>query len=97
MRALAIRLRSTSRVPWKALKKTEKKTSTTASATLPVIAEAEPDDEHRRRARCAGWSWRALMNGAITSASTRIRPSAMPQHHAGAGADEEAEDGLLAW
>ncbi len=34
MRALAMRLRSTSRVPWNALEKTAKNTSTTASSTL---------------------------------------------------------------
>src|SRR5450759_3243400 len=34
--ALAIRLRSTSRVPWKALKKTPKKTRTMTSSTLEV-------------------------------------------------------------
>jgi len=34
MRALAIRLRSASRTPWKALPKTTKKTITTPSATL---------------------------------------------------------------
>ena len=36
-RALASRLRSTSRTPWKALKNTTKNTSTEASATLEVM------------------------------------------------------------
>jgi hypothetical protein len=36
IRALATRLRSTSRAPWKALKNTAKNTSTTASATFDV-------------------------------------------------------------
>ena len=41
IRALAMRLRSTSRAPWKALKKTAKNTSTTASDHLRLDAEAE--------------------------------------------------------
>ena len=48
IRALSTRVRSTSRAPWKALKKTAKKTRTTAVATLRGHAEAEPDDEQRR-------------------------------------------------
>ena len=41
IRALDIRLRSTSRVPWKALKNTPKNTSTTASTTFELDAEPE--------------------------------------------------------
>ena len=37
MRALAIKLRSASRTPWKAFPKTTKKTITTPSATLDAI------------------------------------------------------------
>ena len=37
MRALSTRLRSTSRAPWKALKKTGKNTRTTAEATLEAM------------------------------------------------------------
>ena len=44
---MATRLRSTSRAPWKALKKTPKKTRTTARIDLGLDAEAEGDGEDR--------------------------------------------------
>ncbi len=77
MRALATRLRSTSRAPWKALKNTGKNTSTTAEATL----EAGPRPNQIRKIGAStirGMALSTLMYGPNTSARKRIRPSAMP-------------------
>ena len=77
MQALAIRLRSTSRVPWKALKKTPKKTRTMTSSTLEVRprpkATMKSDPSTIR-----GMEFMILMNGPKTSARNWIRPSAIP-------------------
>ena len=78
MRAFAIRLRSTSRTPWKALKKTTKNTSTTAVAALPqserpnMIANREPSTTR-------GIAFAALMKGESVSASSSTRPSTIPK------------------
>src|SRR6266508_1591388 len=77
MRALLTRLRSTSRAPWKALKNTAKKTSTTAVATFedrPRPNQITNSDARTMR----GTALAALMNGAATSARKRARPSRMP-------------------
>src|SRR6266511_3979918 len=74
MRALLTRLRSTSRAPWKALKNTAKKTSTTAVATFedrPRPNQITNSDARTMR----GTALAALMNGAATSA---IAPSTNP-------------------
>src|SRR2546429_231387 len=78
MRALATRLRSTSRTPWKALKKTTKNTRTTAVAALPesdrpnMMAKREPSTTR-------GMALAALMKGERTSASRSMRPNRMPK------------------
>ena len=78
MRALLTRLRSTSRAPWKALKKTAKKTSTTAVATFEVMPR--PNQMTKSEASTMrGIALAALMNGAHTSAGKRLRPSRMPR------------------
>src|SRR3954453_3809392 len=78
IRALDTRLRSASRAPWKALKKTGKKTSTTAEATLE--AGPSPNQITKIGARTIlGIELSTLMYGPSTSASKVIRPSAMPK------------------
>src|SRR5215813_3703611 len=77
MRALAIRLRSTSRTPWKALKKTTKKTRTAAVATLE--RRSRPSDmANSAPSTTRGIEFAALMKGAKTSDSIRLRPSSTP-------------------
>ncbi len=77
MRALSMRVLSTSRAPWKALKKTAKKTRTTAVATLedmPRPNQITKSDASTMR----GIAFAALMNGAQTSARKRPLPSRTP-------------------
>lgn len=77
-RALARMLRSTSRTPWKALKKTTKNTSTAASSTLGVspmpnaTTKIEPST-------IRGMAFTILMYGPNTSARNRFWPSATPR------------------
>ena len=68
IRALLIRLRSTSRAPWKALKKTAKNTSTNAVATLDDMPRPN-QITNSAASTMRGTALAALMNGASTSAS----------------------------
>src|SRR5438874_11574076 len=78
IRAFAITSSSTSRTPWNALKKTTKKTSTNASATLD--GSPRPSQMMKMEPRTTrGIEFAALMYGPSTSARSRTRPSARPQ------------------
>src|ERR1700694_3673424 len=75
IRALEIRLRSTSRVPWNALKKTPKKTSTTASTILDSTPNPKATVKIEPR-MIRGMELATLMNGDIRSAISRLLPRA---------------------
>src|SRR5438876_5121412 len=78
MRAFAITSSFTSRTPWKALKKTTKKTRTKARATL----DGSPSPSQMMKiepSTTRGIEFAALMYGPSTSARRRIRPSATPK------------------
>ena len=77
MRALSIRLRSTSRAPVKALKNTAKKTRTTTVATF----EDSPSPNQMTNSAAStmrGRALAALMKGAKTCARYVLRPRITP-------------------
>src|SRR6267378_470416 len=78
MRAFAIRLRSTSRTPWNALKKTTKKTRTAAVAIFDLMSSPS-ETAKRAPSTTRGIAFAALMYGPRTSDSSRFRPSATPK------------------
>src|SRR5712691_7396600 len=77
IRAFATRLRSTSRTPWNALKKTTKKTRMAAVATLDLMSRPS-EIANRAPTTTRGIAFAPLMYGERTSESNRLRPSAMP-------------------
>ncbi len=76
-RTFATRLRSTSRTPWKALKKTTKKTSTEASSTFDAVPNPSQTTKIDPRT-IRGIALSTLMNGPITSARNGTWPSSTP-------------------
>src|SRR5947207_2346279 len=77
MRALAMRLRSTSRVPWNALKNTAKNTITNASATFD--ASPRPSETmNTAPSTMRGIELATLMYGPKTCDSNGTRPRAIP-------------------
>src|SRR5579885_10498 len=78
MRALASRLRSTSRTPWKALKKTIKNTITTDSATFDWMPNPSPIMKIGPRTT-RGIEFSALIYGPRTSDKKRYCPRTTPK------------------
>ena len=93
-RALAMRLRSTSRAPWKALKKTPKKTRTTARMTLDWMPKPKATVKIEPR-MMRGIELAALRNGREELGEQPDPAEGDAADDAEDRADDEAEDGLL--
>src|SRR5438874_455074 len=77
MRALLIRLRSTSRTPWNALKNTTKNTSTDAVAIFALMSRPS-ETANSAPTTTRGIAFAPLMYGPSTSESSSLRPRTMP-------------------
>ena len=87
MRALATRLRSTLRTPWKALKKTTKNTSTAASITF----EGSPRPSHMMKIEPSTMRGSAL-SGLDVRAEDIGQEADLAEQHADDDTDDDAEE-----